>query len=70
MADKSTWRDLDPWYKLTVSHQQAKWHVQGARTVPRSNIKDQKVGRGPTPGIPLPFLKTLGIILPLLSLWN
>ena len=28
MASKSTWLELDPWYKLIVTNQQANWHTQ------------------------------------------
>lgn len=31
---------------------------------------DQKVGNGTIPRNPCPFLQTVGIILPLISLWN
>ena len=39
-------------------------------TVPRMTIKDQKVGNSPIPGNLHPFPNIIGIILPLISLWN
>ena len=42
----------------------------GATTVSRPTVKGQKVGGGPIPGKPRPFPKIVGIILPLISLWN
>ena len=39
-------------------------------TVPRLTIKGQKGGSGPIPGNPRPFPEIVGIILPLISLWN
>ena len=42
----------------------------GAITVLRPTIKGQKVGSDPIPRNLHPFPKILGIILPLISLWN
>ena len=41
-----------------------------AMTILRPIINGQKVGRGPVPGNPHPFPQIIGIILPLISLWN
>ena len=41
-----------------------------AMTVLRPTIKGQKVGSGPVPGNLGPFPKIVGIIFPLISLWN
>ena len=43
---------------------QAPWHYS------KATIKGQRVGGGPIPGNPHPFPEIVGIILPLISLWN
>ena len=44
--------------------------LTSAMTILRSTIKGQKVGGGPVPENPYPFLKRVEITLPLISLWN
>ena len=39
-------------------------------TVPRSTIKYQKMDSGLIPGNPHPFTQMIGIIFPIISLWN
>jgi len=55
---------------LTVIHQHLNDTPTGTMVVPRVTIKGQKVGSGPIPGNLCPFSKIVGIILPLISLWN
>ena len=45
-----------------------KWHTQ--RSNSKAKSKDQEVGNGANPGILHPFPKIVGIILPLISIWN
>ena len=54
--------------RLDLNPQQVKWHTQGAMTVPM--LKKQGVGTGPNPRNLHPFPKIVGIILPLISMWN
>ena len=61
--------DLEPHYTLTVTDQ-LNVTPTGATTVPRPTVKGQKVGGGPISGNLRPFSKIIGIILPLVSLWN
>ena len=59
-----------PWgSKGSDMTEQLNW-LTSAMTILRSTIKGQKVGGGPVPGNPYPFLKRVEITLPLISLWN
>ena len=47
-----------------------KWHTQRCHYNSKAMSKDQEVGGGANPGILHPFPKIVGIILPLISIWN
>ena len=53
-----------------VTHQQAKWHTHRRHDSSKANHKGQKVGGGPIPENPNPFPQIVGILPPLISLWN
>ena len=60
---------MGPHYTLIVIHELHDTPA-GAKIFPRLPIKGQKLGGRPIPGNPHPFPKIVGIILPLISLWN
>ena len=60
---------LYPLSPLSLS-KQVKWHTQKCYDSSKALLKDQGVGGGPNPGNVCPFPKIVGIILPLISIWN
>ena len=64
MADKLNFN------RALFLNQQAEWHTQGCLDNSKALSKIQKLGGGPIPDIFHPFPKIVGIILPLISLWN
>ena len=48
----------------------AEWHAHSHQDISEMTIKGQKVGGGLIPGNPGLFLEIVGIILPLINLWN
>ena len=55
---------------LIVTYLQAKWHIYKHHDSFKANHKGQKVGSGPIPENSHVFPKIVGILLPLISLWN
>ena len=58
------------WQTKLDLNQQVKWHIQRCRDSFKALFKDKGVGGGPNLGNLHPFPKIVGIILPLISIWN
>ena len=69
MAEDSTSSCLEPHYTfIVIYYHMLKCTPIVAVTVPRLNIKSQKVGSGPVPGNSQSFPQIVKIIFPLFSL--
>ena len=67
------WFPVDHWAALYAHCNKlagAKWHTHSTTTDLRLTRKAKNVGGGPAPGDLHPFPQIVGIILPVVSLWN
>ena len=71
-----SWTRLSDWTELNwtdtyiVTYHQVKWHTHRHYWSFKANHKDKKLDGGPFSGNSHPFPKIIGILFPLITLWN
>ena len=66
----SDWTELNWTDTYIVTYHQVKWHTHRHYWSFKANHKDKKLDGGPFSGNSHPFPKIIGILFPLITLWN